>query len=169
MIVSYLAVMILLLLAFATDIRKQIIPNRITLSFFVIGVIYQYLAFGIIGLTASLIGAASGFLPLLLLHVMKGIGAGDVKLFGAIGAWLGWLITLQLLMYSILFAGLIGIILLAARVAWIRSVIRSLGQLFPLTRGRSFSVSTGQGRRQNFPFMLAVAPAAAALMISLIP
>ncbi|WP_168121058.1 A24 family peptidase [Paenibacillus sp. HB172176] len=169
MIISYLAVTALIAAAFATDIRKRMIPNRLTLLFFVSGVVYQLISFGTQGVTASFIGAASGFLPLLLLYAMKGIGAGDVKLFGAIGAWLGWLITLQLLMYSILFAGMIGVLLLIARVAWIRSAIRSLANRTPLVRSRAMALKEGQGKRNEFPFMLAVAPAAIALSLTLLP
>ncbi|MEI0738644.1 prepilin peptidase [Paenibacillus sp. JTLBN-2024] len=48
----------------------------------------------------------------MLMHMMGAVGAGDVKLFGGIGAWLGTLLTIQCIVYSVLCAGFIGILIL---------------------------------------------------------
>lgn len=68
-----------------------------------------------------LIGAAAGFLSLWLIGLVyrlirkrEGLGGGDPKLFGAIGAWLGW----AALPFVMLMAALIGLgAMAAARVA----------------------------------------------------
>ncbi len=149
------AVSLLLLIAFIADIRTQRIPNGLNLSFFC-GALLFYVSYeGVGGLKASLIGAAAGFIPLLLLYWTKGLGAGDVKLFGAAGAWLGMLSVLQLMLYSFLYAGaLAALLLLARKMKLFRNISkRSWMEKAPwLKEGKSF------------PFMLAVAPAAVTIL-----
>jgi prepilin peptidase CpaA len=145
------AVSLLLLIAFIADMRTQRIPNGLNLSFFC-GALLFYVSYeGVGGLKASLIGAAAGFIPLLLLYCAKGIGAGDVKLFGAAGAWLGMLPVLQLMLYSFLYAGALAALLLLARKM----------KLFRNISKRSWMENAPWLKEgKSFPFMLAVAPAA---------
>ncbi|MEV5026253.1 A24 family peptidase [Paenibacillus sp. LPE1-1-1.1] len=155
------AIVILLLGAFITDIKAQIIPNRLTASFFIAAFVYQFAMNGLEGAAAAAAGAAAGFVPLMLLHLAKGIGAGDVKLFGALGAWTGVLLVLQMMLYAILYAGVIGLFLIL--------VNRPFGKR--VTNGVSAFLTPGAGSKKQqwlqwsesgkkFPFMLAVAPAA---------
>jgi len=74
-----------------------------------------------------------------------------VKWFGAFGAWAGPTLTLQLLMFSILFAGGIACVLLMIRLPGLRVLGRRMKWPWgahPLEGGRGV----------QFPFMLAVAP-----------
>ncbi|MFD0961200.1 A24 family peptidase [Paenibacillus chungangensis] len=144
MMLSGLATAILLAAAFLTDVRWQRIPNALTGGFFLGGCLYGLLSGGWQQLMDSMLGAAAGFVPLLLLYGLKSIGAGDVKLFGAAGAWLGIGNVLQLMLFSMLFGGLIGLALLALR------------RTLPGSRRTYHS---------SFPFMLAVAPAAIVLWV----
>ncbi|MDQ8736010.1 A24 family peptidase [Paenibacillus sp. LHD-38] len=155
------AIIVLLILAFITDIKAQIIPNQLTISFFIAAFIYQIATNGLEGAAAAALGAAAGFVPLLLLHLAKGIGAGDVKLFGALGAWAGVLPVLQLLLYAILYAGVIGLILILVNRPFGKRVTNGVASFL--------TPDAGQRRHQwlqwaesgkKFPFMLAVAPAA---------
>ena len=52
------------------------IPNRLTATFIIAGIVYQSVMFGMSGGIQSVLGAAAGFMPLLVLYVLKGIGAG---------------------------------------------------------------------------------------------
>ncbi|WP_214628522.1 A24 family peptidase [Paenibacillus agaridevorans] len=110
------AFLLLLLAAFITDMKWRRIPNWLTFTFFVAGLLYHVSINGVAGLAAASWGATAGFLPLLLLYALGGIGAGDVKLFGAAGAWIGVGTVLQLMMASIVCAGIIGLLLLAGRM-----------------------------------------------------
>lgn len=106
-----------LLLTLATlDVEHHWLPDRLTIALAVTGI-----AAGAAGLAPPminrLIGAAAGFGALWLiatayraLRGRVGLGGGDPKLFGAIGAWLGW----QMLPFVLLLAALAG---LAAVVA----------------------------------------------------
>ncbi len=145
--------------ALLTDIRFMRIPNWITLPLLVAGLIVQGMMNGRQGFLVSICGAGTGFLLLLIMHLLGAVGAGDVKLFAGIGAWTGMLFTLQVTVYSVLFGAVIGwIIVLFRRETGrrIRGIIsRSAGFLMfrepRLLRRRSDDLL-------KFPFMLAVVP-----------
>ena len=77
------------LAAAATDLRSQCIPNWITLPGAVLGFAIQGYYGGLHGVLAALAGGAMGFGFFFLLYLAGGMGAGDVKLAGAVGALVG--------------------------------------------------------------------------------
>jgi Flp pilus assembly protein protease CpaA len=75
--------------AAGTDIKERRIPNWLTGPLFLAGLAFS-------AYTGGWRGAADGFcasillaLPFILLFLFAGGGAGDAKLMGAVGAWLG--------------------------------------------------------------------------------
>lgn len=163
MTISLTAVAILLLAAFYTDLRSMTIPNLLTVSFLAGGCLYALLSEGWHGLLLSIGGAAAGFIPLLVLHLAKGIGAGDVKLFAAIGAWIGTMAVLQLMMFAILYAGLVGLLLLIINRPFAKRMMAGIALLTTLPLGSRIGASpwfTWAKSGRTFPFMLAVAPGA---------
>ncbi|MFD1957353.1 prepilin peptidase [Paenibacillus thailandensis] len=161
MSVSIIAAAALLISAFITDIRRMIIPNKLTAFFFAAGLIYHLVASGWGGGGSALLGAAAGAIPLLLLYAAKGIGAGDVKLFGALGAWVGPSAALYVLMYSILYAGAIGLVMLFISRPFTRRVFTGAVSLFVPGMGLSQAGWLSWAKEgKKFPFMLAVVPGA---------
>ena len=75
--------------ATATDLKCRRIPNWLVLPFFASGVGVSTWMHGWHGLGQSLAGAALGLLIYGVLFWVGGMGAGDVKLCAAIGAWIG--------------------------------------------------------------------------------
>ncbi|WP_173275828.1 A24 family peptidase [Paenibacillus sp. NEAU-GSW1] len=153
--------------ALYTDLRSMIIPNKLTFSFFIAGLLFQLSVHGRQGLKESLLGAAAGFAPLLLLYAAKGIGAGDVKLFGALGAWIGAMPVLHVMMYSILFAGLIGVVLMIVNRPFFKRMAAAL--LTIVMRGgkyRPVEWAAWMSEGRAFPFMLAAVPGAIAALLS---
>src|SRR6185369_3549812 len=71
------------------DVRYRRIPNLLVLTALIAGLATNVAFGGLHGLTTSLMGFAIGFVPMLLLHIFGAMGAGDVKLFGAVGSILG--------------------------------------------------------------------------------
>jgi leader peptidase (prepilin peptidase)/N-methyltransferase len=109
-----------LLLLAALDTEHQWLPDRLTLPLWATGLMVA--AFGLgPTLEARLIGSLLGFTSLALVRRAyrrvrgrEGLGGGDPKLLGALGAWLGW----QTLPLLILGAALLG--LAAAALAHFR-------------------------------------------------
>lgn len=159
MIVSFILLMVITCIAAYTDIRFQKIPNWLALAGVLAGLLSGFLSSGFAGAVQSLTGAAAGFGIMLLLHIFQAIGAGDVKLFAALGALSGVWLTLAIIIYSILFAGLIGVGLLVYRKQlFIRlwNVVVSLAGIVYAGRLRA-SLSFREGMLR-FPFMWAVVP-----------
>jgi prepilin peptidase CpaA len=80
---------LVLTIAAAIDLRSQRIPNLLTLPAILIGLVYYALSDGTSGLLFSLAGLAAGIGLLILPYLMGGMGAGDAKLMGAVGAFVG--------------------------------------------------------------------------------
>lgn len=71
------------------DVRYRRIPNVLVLTALMAGLAINIFFSGTQGLGNSLLGFGIGFVPMLLLHIFGAMGAGDVKLFGAVGTILG--------------------------------------------------------------------------------
>jgi len=71
------------------DVRYRRIPNILVLSALLAGVSINTAFGGWQGMLSSLEGFALAFFPMLLMHIFGAMGAGDCKLFGAVGAVLG--------------------------------------------------------------------------------
>lgn len=81
----------LVLAAAVFDVRYRRIPNWISVTGAVIGVgLNMFLYGGVPGFVFSLKGLALGFGIYFLLYALHAMGAGDVKLMGAVGALVGW-------------------------------------------------------------------------------
>ena len=156
----YVLLSILIGIAFWTDARRSLIPNGITMSGVATGLLYHSWADGWPGLAQSLLGLAAGFAVLVLLYALGALGAGDVKLFAAIGAITGFTFVLYSMMYSILYAGVIGIILLVWKRQLLRRGLRLVHWLFLLLIHRDAALLRTMKHQDTlrFPFMYAVLP-----------
>lgn len=161
MIVQYVMLTLLICIAFYTDVRTMKIPNSLTASVTVFALVLHCVRDGWAGGVYSLIGCGAGLGILMILYIFKAIGAGDVKLFGALGALMGLEFTLYSMMYSVLYAGIIGVIVLLLRQQFIIRVINMIHYLLWIVIRRSLS-SFDYAKEHpvlTFPFMYAVLPA----------
>jgi len=113
--VQAVPVIIVLLAALATtvtDLWKFKIYNVVTVPLLISGLAYHFLVGGVAVLGNSLLGMFFGFGILFFFYVMGGMGAGDVKLMAAVGAWLGLPITFHVFIASSLAAGLYSVVLM---------------------------------------------------------
>jgi len=71
------------------DARTRRIPNSVTVPVFMTGLLFAISRGGIAGFLDSLAGCLLMSAPFVALWIWGGGGAGDAKLMGAAGAWLG--------------------------------------------------------------------------------
>jgi prepilin peptidase CpaA len=132
--------MVAALITAVTDVWRFKVYNLLTVPLLVSGLVFPGVVGGMNGLGGSLLGAFFGFAVLLAFYVMGGMGAGDVKLMSAIGAWLGLPLTFHLFIASSLAAGVYSVLLLVVgrslhetyvnfQILWLRLVVlgRHLG------------------------------------------
>ena len=95
------------------DFDTQLLPDQITLPLLWLGLTVNLLG-GFTDLTSAVVGAMVGYLVLWsiywafkLITGKEGMGYGDFKLLGAMGAWFGW----QTLPMLVLISSIVGILL----------------------------------------------------------
>ena len=106
---------IILLIAVIFDIRFHRIPNWLTFPTLIIAIAYHVWTRGFAGLVFGFAGLLVGIAVLSIPYLLGGMGAGDVKLMGAIGGFLGPKNVLLAFLCSAIIGGLYAILLLALR------------------------------------------------------
>ena len=91
------------------DFRERRIPNWLTVPAFFAAVTLRTVLFGWPGAKTALEGAGLALALLLPLVLLRAFGAGDWKLMGAVGAFLGPLMFLFVLVGSILVNGVVAL------------------------------------------------------------
>lgn len=101
------------LAACVTDVRTRRIPNALTFGAAAAALVFHAVAPSGQGLTSAVegwfVGAALMFLP----FALRGLGAGDVKLVAALGAWLGPLNAMWLVVYTTIAGGVLSLVVAA--------------------------------------------------------
>lgn len=95
--------------ACAIDLKSARIPNALTFSAAAAALVFHAVAPGGHGLVGAAIGLAVGLLVLLPPFALGAMGAGDVKLMAALGAWLGWQPVIFVFLYGSIAGGILGI------------------------------------------------------------
>jgi len=116
------------LLAGWVDFRTRKIPNWLTVPAFFLGLGLRTAVSGWSGAKASLEGTGLALILLLPLVLMRALGAGDWKLMGAVGAFLGPVLFLFVLLGSVFVSGLMAIVEMM-RTRRVRETFRNLGVL----------------------------------------
>lgn len=93
-----------------TDLRFRKIPNGLTFSLILSGFILNGYFEGFAGLKYSIFGFALGILFLYIPFSVGGVGAGDVKLLGALGSLLGPGMVFRIFLASAVFGGIFSLI-----------------------------------------------------------
>lgn len=145
-----------------TDWRARKIPNWLTVAGFLTGIGVNSYFRGWAGAKASLEGAGLALVLLLPLVVLRGLGAGDWKLMGAVGAFLGPALFVFVLVGSILISGVMAMILMAraGRVtATFRNLVVLVQGFFSFGLRPNPKVSLDNPGLMKLPFGVAVAAA----------
>lgn len=138
------------------DLRTRRIPNALTLPVFAAGWIYQIADRGWVGLGDAGAGFLLGFGLLFVLWMIGGGGGGDVKLMGALSVWLGFRLTLLVLVASTLLVIVItmGVIVWSAVVRGMRSTRDKQSRSQPASAGPQ---AVAARQRRILPYAVPVA------------
>src|ERR1044071_1864900 len=93
------------------DVRYRRIPNPFVLATLISGLTLNFAIAGLEGGLNSIGGCVLAFILMFILHVFGAMGAGDVKLFAAIGSVLGAHLVLPTFVVVVLTGGLLALIL----------------------------------------------------------
>jgi prepilin peptidase CpaA len=143
------------------DLRTRRIPNALTFPAAVLGLITAIALHGGQGALSSAAGLFVGLLLVCPLFALKGLGAGDVKLLGALGAWLGTTAVLMVAFYTALAGGVLAIALIvrhrygsqAMRNLWLLLTHWRVSGLRPLD---TLTLDTSAGPKLPYALPIAV-------------
>jgi len=106
--------------AIASDLRWRTIPNWLTGSSILVGLGFHTVMNQFVGFVFSLEGAAVGLGLFVILYMCGWMGAGDVKLFAAVGSFLGPAQTISAAIVIALVGGLLALLVLGFHQGWRR-------------------------------------------------
>lgn len=101
-------------LAAVLDVRTHRVPNVLTMGAMLAGLAVHGATGGQGSLLHSLAGLGLGLALFFPFFALGGLGAGDVKLLGAIGAWVGAEQVVWVALYSCIAGGLVALVMVAA-------------------------------------------------------
>ena len=147
-------------LALVWDLRQGRIPNRLTYGSIALGLLLRVILGGgrgaLDGLAAGLVGGG----VFLLLFLVRGMGAGDVKLMTAIGIWSGLRHLVVIMMVTAIAGGILALAYMVARKRGM-STLRNLGSLlrFHVTVGLAPhpQINLENPQAVRIPYALAIA------------
>ena len=103
------------------DLRTQLLPDQVTLPLLWAGLLLSLVPV-FAGTKSAITGAAIGYMSLWSVYWLfklatgkEGMGYGDFKLLGALGAWMGPWAVLPIVLMSSLFGAIVGSIFLLVR------------------------------------------------------
>lgn len=124
--ILYLA--IILPVAAIRDVLSRKIPNWLTFSTMITGIIYHSCTNGWKGFLVSAAGVVVGMGLLITLYLLGGMGAGDVKLMGAVGSLLGPKGVVTAFLGTALFGGVYAIVLILLH-GQVQNMVRRYGTM----------------------------------------
>jgi prepilin peptidase CpaA len=166
----------MLIAAVITDLRSRRIPNSLVVT----GIAVACIAHAVLiskGLTslagstwwAPLAGLLTGLATLMPLYLLRATGAGDVKLMGMVGAFIGVQPVLTATIYTLIAGGVLSLIFMLGRGV----AAQALSNVRFLLTDWGVRASTGQGIRlaplqstaARLPYAVAIALGTGAALI----
>lgn len=163
---------IVVIVAAVVDLRVGKAPNWVTYPAVIFALAAHSMEGGLagdadsLGLTGSLVGLAAGFVPLLVCWRMGGMGGGDAKLMGAIGALGGWQFAIAAMLYSFLAAAVMALVVVLRRKMLGRTLRRIAAAAVMLITpgGRAMDAAGDDSPKVPFAVAICVGTIAAAAM-----
>jgi prepilin peptidase CpaA len=139
------------------DVRYRRIPNAFVLAALVGGLALNGIFGGLSGIATSLGGCALAFVLMFILHIFGAMGAGDVKLFAAIGAVTGAPLVVPTFLVVVLTGGLLAVVSIIRAgtvISTLHRVLQILVGLLPGWQMPKFAVPAD--RTHTIPYGVAI-------------
>jgi len=166
--VTTVLLLLLVLTAAVFDFRTRRIPNWLVLTGIVIGTAMNaFLTYdtpsATTGLLFSLKGLGLAFAVYFPLYLLRGMGAGDVKLMAAVGAIVGPALWLWILFFTAILGGIAAVIVVLSK-GRVHRTLQNLWMIMlsirhgqaPYNANPELDVSTDQGLRLPHGVIIAI-------------
>jgi prepilin peptidase CpaA len=139
------------------DVRYRRIPNAFVLATLISGLTLNIVSGGLNGGLNSIGGCVLAFILMFMLHVFGAMGAGDVKLFAAIGSVIGAQLVLPTFVVVVLTGGVLGLVSTVRSGVFTTTMHRVLQILVGLLPGWQMPKFTVPAdRRLTIPYGVAI-------------
>lgn len=139
-----LILLCVLAVAVVYDLRERRIPNWLILAGLPAGIITSWFGGGVEATLSAVAAAGAGMAIFIPFFAARLIGAGDVKLIGVVGAFVGLHGIFPILLYTMMAGGILGLIAVVAsrttekffgnlKLFFVASVMRVQNDVIPLS------------------------------------
>lgn len=171
--IATVCLLILMVIAAATDIREQKIYNWTTYSGIILATglatlasIFEWSELSEIGIQESAMGLAACGAIMLICFVLFQIGGGDVKLLAMMGAFLGPELGIESVLWTFVLGGATAVIILIWKIGPVQLARRVIQQLMcKLGVGNWDPLSDQEKSQLQLPLYLAPAALLAVLIV----
>lgn len=129
MTIVSLATVVVAALAAWTDVTTRRVPNLLTFGAAALALAFHAYDGGVSGLGWACAGWLVGTAVFFPFFALGGMGAGDVKLVAALGAWLGPLGAVQIAIAAAIAGGVVAVVVMV-RARYLRTAWQNLKLLF---------------------------------------
>jgi prepilin peptidase CpaA len=139
------------------DVRYRRIPNAFVLATLISGLTLNFALGGLNGAVSSIGGCLLAFILMFILHVFGAMGAGDVKLFAAVGSVIGAQLVFPTFLVVVLTGGVLALVTILRSgifTTTMQRVLQILVGLLPGWQMPKFSVPAD--RRLTIPYGVAI-------------
>ena len=145
----------ILVVAAIGDLRTRRIPNKLVAVLAVTGIVYSVMRAPVVsGLLQAGGGLVAGLACWLPFYMLGWLGAGDVKLYAAAGAWLGPARATEGALIAALFGAVLSLIWMM-KSQGVKETAQTLGMA--AATPEMLSRSSGSGKRSTLPYGVAIA------------
>jgi|WetSurMetagenome_2_1015567.scaffolds.fasta_scaffold152485_2 prepilin peptidase CpaA len=128
--INYPVLLLIVSIATFYDVKLRKIPNALTLPAMAAGLTIQALTGGMAGLLSGVLGLLMGTGLFFIIYLIGAIGAGDAKLVGAVGAFVGPRGILVVTLLTALAGGLYALFFLLFYRSRTKGTLKSIKQIF---------------------------------------
>jgi prepilin peptidase CpaA len=148
---------LVLAMGIASDLRWRRIPNWLTAPSILAGLGFHTAMNQFAGFVFSLEGASVGLGLFVILYMCGWMGAGDVKLFAAVGSFLGPAQTISAAIVIALVGGLLALLVLGFHQGWRRMGLQLWSHVETMLLTKSVQGLTPvQGAAPKVPYAVAI-------------